>query len=85
MLSGKRMEEAMGMLIIRHKVKDYDKWRPMFDRHSLMQKAAVRLSSSSIPRTRRGPRISPHRPTSRETMAKAGVMDDPTIYFLESV
>ena len=34
------MEEAMGMLIIRHKVKDYGKWRPMFDQHSLMQKAA---------------------------------------------
>jgi hypothetical protein len=28
MLSGKQMEEAMGMLIIRHKVKDYGKWRP---------------------------------------------------------
>lgn len=40
MLSGKQMEEAMGMLIIRHKVKDYGKWRPMFDKHSLMQKAA---------------------------------------------
>ncbi len=40
MLSGKQMEEAMGMLIIRHKVKDYGKWRPMFDEHSLMQKAA---------------------------------------------
>jgi hypothetical protein len=26
------MEEAMGMLIIRHKVKDYGKWRPMFDK-----------------------------------------------------
>ena len=33
-LSGKQMEEAMGMLIIRHKVKDYDQWRPMFDKHS---------------------------------------------------
>ncbi len=30
----------MGMLIIRHKVKDYDQWRPMFDKHSLMQQAA---------------------------------------------
>ena len=40
MLRGKQMEEAMGMLIIRHKVKDYGKWRPMFDEHSLMQKAA---------------------------------------------
>ena len=30
----------MGMLIIRHKVKDYGEWRPMFDKHSLMQQAA---------------------------------------------
>ena len=30
----------MGMLMIRHKVKDYDQWRPMFDKHSLMQQAA---------------------------------------------
>ena len=37
------MEEAMGMLIIRHKVKDYGKWRPMFDKHSLMQKAALTI------------------------------------------
>jgi hypothetical protein len=43
MLSGKQMEEAMGVLIIRHKVKDYGKWRPMFDKHSLMQKAALTI------------------------------------------
>src|SRR6478736_10073839 len=43
MLRGKQMEEAMGMLIIRHKVKDYGKWRPMFDKHSLMQKAALTI------------------------------------------
>jgi hypothetical protein len=30
----------MGLLIIRHKVKDYDKWRPVFDRHSGAQKSA---------------------------------------------
>jgi len=40
MLSGKQMEEAMGMSIIRHKVKDYRKWRPMFDKHAGMQKQA---------------------------------------------
>ena len=30
----------MGMLILRHKVKDYSKWRPVFDRHAVAQKAA---------------------------------------------
>jgi hypothetical protein len=30
----------MGMMIVRHKVKDYSKWRPMFDAHVDKQKAA---------------------------------------------
>ena len=30
----------MGMLIVRHKVKDYAKWRPLFDGHVAKQKAA---------------------------------------------
>jgi hypothetical protein len=29
----------MSMMIIRHKVSDYGKWRPAFDSHSAMQKA----------------------------------------------
>jgi hypothetical protein len=99
MLSGKQMEEAMGMLIIRHKVKDYDKWRPMFDEHSLMQKAAG-LSNPRVFRsaddkseivvvfdtkdTKRAKDFAAS-PYLMETMEKAGVMDDPTIFFLESV
>ena len=95
----KQMEEAMGMLIIRHKVKDYGKWRPMFDEHSLMQKAAG-LSNPRVFRsaddkseivvvfdtkdTKRAKDFAAS-PDLRETMAKAGVMDDPTIFFLESV
>jgi hypothetical protein len=27
----------MGMMIIRHKVRDYGQWRPIFDRHAEMQ------------------------------------------------
>jgi len=30
----------MGTLIIRHKVKDYSKWRPWFDQHAAAQKLA---------------------------------------------
>lgn len=30
----------MGMMIIRHKVRDYGQWRPIFDGHAEMQKAA---------------------------------------------
>ena len=28
----------MGMMIVRHKVRDYGQWRPIFDRHADMQK-----------------------------------------------
>ena len=30
----------MGMMIIRHKVRDYGQWRPIFDEHVEMQRAA---------------------------------------------
>ena len=30
----------MGILMIRHKVKDYSKWRPAFDQHAGAQKSA---------------------------------------------
>src|SRR5436190_971164 len=30
----------MGMMIVRHKVKDYGQWRPIFDGHVEMQRAA---------------------------------------------
>jgi hypothetical protein len=30
----------MGMMIVRHKVKDYGQWRPMFDTHVEAQRAA---------------------------------------------
>ena len=30
----------MGMMIVRHKVRDYGQWRPIFDGHVEMQRAA---------------------------------------------
>jgi hypothetical protein len=30
----------MGMMIVRHKVRDYGQWRPVFDGHAEMQRAA---------------------------------------------
>jgi len=54
----------MGTLIIRHKVKDYSKWRPGFDRHARAQKSAgltnprvlrLRSAGSSAPRKRETP------------------------------
>ena len=30
----------MGMMIVRHRVRDYGQWRPIFDKHAEMQRAA---------------------------------------------
>ena len=37
---GKQKEDAMGMMIVRHKVRDYGQWRPIFDGHVEVQRAA---------------------------------------------
>ena len=89
----------MGMLIVRHKVKDYAKWRPMFDAHVQKQKAAG-LSHPRVMRsaddknelvimfddmdTKKAREFAASEDL-KETMMKAGVSDKPTIYFLESV
>jgi hypothetical protein len=88
----------MGMLIIRHKIADYSRWRPAFDRYAGAQKSAgltnPRVFNSSDDKnevvilfdtehTKRAKDFATS-PDLRETMAKAGVMDSPTVYFLES-
>ena len=89
----------MGMMIVRHKVRDYDQWRPVFDRHVEMQRAAGLTN----------PRVYHSADSNKseivvvfdtednkakqfaasvdlkEAMTKAGVLDTPTIYFLESI
>ena len=89
----------MGMLIVRHKVEDYAKWRPLFDGHVAKQKAAG-LSHPRVLRsaddkseiviifddmdTAKAKEFA-HSADLKETMTKAGVVDQPTIYFLESI
>ena len=89
----------MGTMIVRHKVKDYSKWRPMFDAHVEKQKAAG-LSHPKVLRsaddkselviifddmdTKKAKEFAASKDL-KETMMKAGVIDVPTIYFLESV
>ena len=89
----------MGMLIVRHKVKDYAKWRPLFDGHVAKQKAAG-LSHPRVLRsaddkseiviifddmdTKKAKEFAGSADL-KETMMKAGAVDKPTIYFLESV
>ena len=38
----------MGMMIIRHKVRDYGIWRPIFNEHTEMQKGAGLRTHASI-------------------------------------
>jgi hypothetical protein len=88
----------MGMLVIRHKVKDYSAWRPAFDRHASAQRSAG-LTDPHVFRSSDDQnevviffntndtakaRDFVASPDLKSTMAKAGVVDRPTFYFLES-
>jgi hypothetical protein len=88
----------MGMLVIRHKVKDYSTWRPAFDRHASAQRSAglrdphvfrssddqnevvIFFSTNDTAKAKDFVASS----DLKSTMAKAGVVDTPTFYFLES-
>jgi hypothetical protein len=90
----------MGMLIVRHKVRDYGQWRPLFDGHAEMQKAAgltnprVYHSADSnksdivvvfdTENTKKAKDFAASADL-KEAMKKAGVLDEPTIYLLESI
>ena len=90
----------MGMMIIRHKVRDYGLWRPIFNEHAEMQKAAgltnPRIYHSADSNKSEIVVVFDTKDTKRakdfaasadlkEAMSKAGVVDMPTIYFLESI
>src|SRR6266566_3539568 len=97
---GKQKEDAMGMMIIRHKVRDYGQWRPIFDGHVEMQRAAglinPRVYHSADSNKSEIVVVFDTEDTKKakdfaasadlkEAMIKAGVLDTPTIYFLESI
>jgi len=88
------------MMIIRHKVRDYGQWRPIFDAHTEMQKAAglsnPRVYHSADSNKSEIVVVFDTNETKmakdfaastnlKEAMTKAGVVDTPTIYFLESI
>jgi hypothetical protein len=99
-LGQKQKEAAMGMMIVRHKVRDYGQWRPVFDRHVEMQRAAgltnprvyhaADSNKSEIvvvfdtEDTKKAKDFAASADL-KETMTQAGVLDTPTIYFLESI
>jgi len=90
----------MGMMIVRHKVRDYGEWRPIFDQDAEMQRAAglvnprVYHSADSnkskivivfdTEDTKKAKEFAAS-PNLKNAMMKAGVVDTPTIYFLESI
>jgi hypothetical protein len=99
-ISGKQREDAMGMMIVRHKVRDYGQWRPIFDGHVEMQRAAGLInprvchsadsdkSEIVIVFDTTDTKMAKDFAASadlKEAMIKAGVVDTPTIYFLESI
>ena len=87
----------MPYLIIRHKVKDFDTWKPIFDLHATARQAAGSkgghlLRNSDDPNEvilvlevedLRKAREFARSADLRETMVRAGVVDKPDIYFLD--
>ena len=89
----------MGLLIIRHKIKDFAPWKKAFDGHAGAQKAAglsnPRLFRSADDRNEivilfdmqdvAKAKQFGSSADLKSTMAAAGVVDQPTVLFLEEV
>ena len=93
-------EFAYALERLRHKVRDYGQWRPIFDGHVEMQRAAglinPRVYHSADSNKSEIVVVFDTEDTKKakdfaasadlkEAMIKAGVLDTPTIYFLESI
>ena len=87
----------MGMMIIRHKIRDYGQWRPVsigIPKCRRLQASAIRASTTPPTATEceivvvfdtKDTRMAKDFAASvdlKEAMAEAGVVDIPTIYFL---
>jgi len=87
----------MGLLIVRHKVKDFATWKKAFDGHAAAQKAAgltnPRVFRSSDDHNETVVLFDANdiaaakkfgaSPDLKATMQAAGVIDQPTVYLLE--
>jgi hypothetical protein len=87
----------MGLMIVRHKVKDFRTWKKAFDGHASAQKAAG-LTKPRVFRSAEDPnetiilidyknlkmaKTFGASADLKKTMETAGVVDKPTIYFVE--
>jgi hypothetical protein len=87
----------MGLMIIRHKIKDFGSWKKVFDGHATAQKAAgltnPRVLRSADDRSETVVLFDMQdvakakqfgsSPDLKSTMQSAGVVDQPTVFFLE--
>jgi heme-degrading monooxygenase HmoA len=89
----------MPHLLVRHKVKDYAKWKPVFDKHATTRKASG-SKGGRLFRNADDPnetvilfewdnldkaRKFAQSEDLRKVMEEAGVSDKPDVYFLEEV
>lgn len=89
----------MPYMLIRHKVKDFDKWKPVFDEHGATRnrsgsQGGYLLHSADDPNelvillewdNLQKARQFAQSDELREAMERAGVADQPDVYFLEEI
>ena len=75
----------MGMMIVRHKVRDYGQWRPIFDGHVSADSNKSEIVVVFDTKDTRMAKAFAASADLKEAMIKAGVLDTPTIYFLELI
>jgi hypothetical protein len=88
----------MASMLIRHKVQDYDRWRPLFDEHGSVRKN-YGLKGGYLMRNADNPneiilyfevedlaraREFAQLDNLREVMQKGGVADQPDVFFIDS-
>jgi quinol monooxygenase YgiN len=94
-----RRNLSMPSLLVRHKVQDYGKWKPVFDAHATARKSGG-CKGGRLFRNANDPneivmlfewdsvenaQKFAQSPDLREAMQRAGVVDKPDVYFLEEV
>jgi heme-degrading monooxygenase HmoA len=89
----------MAFVLVRHKVKDYAKWKPLYDEHGVMRKkygskGARVLRNANDPNelviiteweNLKTAHAFAEAPDLREAMERGGVADKPDIFFLEEI
>ena len=88
----------MPYLLVRHKVEDYERWKPVFDHGATRKRSGSKggwiLRSADDPNelvillewdSSENARHFVNADETREAMHRAGVADEPDVYFLEEV